>query len=79
MRLHALLLAAPLAAGLAAVLPAAVAGQDQGVPMATVERQYRNMSPVHIAKCDHDRSGYFTRSEMLCVQNIYRTFYLSDR
>jgi hypothetical protein len=57
---------------LAAPLPA----QDAGIPLAQVERQYRKMNEVHILKCDYDGDRLFTRTEMLCIQSIYRTFYL---
>jgi hypothetical protein len=71
--LPAALLAAALAAP-ATPLPA----QDAGLTLAEVERQYRRMSVVHIRKCDYDGNGIFTRTEMLCVQNVYRVFYLDN-
>jgi hypothetical protein len=40
-----------------------------------IERKYRNMSPVHIAKCDYDGDGLFTRTEQLCVAGIYQQMY----
>jgi hypothetical protein len=42
-----------------------------------IERKYRNMSPVHIEKCDFDGDGVFTRTEQLCVAGIYQQMYLS--
>jgi hypothetical protein len=42
-----------------------------------IERKYRNMSPVHIEKCDYDGDGVFTRTEQLCVAGIYQQMYLS--
>jgi hypothetical protein len=41
-----------------------------------LERKYRNMSPVHIEKCDYDRDGVFTKTEQLCVAGIYQQMYL---
>jgi hypothetical protein len=40
-----------------------------------IERKYRNMSPVHIEKCDYDGDGVFTRTEQLCVAGIYQQMY----
>ena len=34
------------------------------------------MNEVHILKCDYDGNQIFTRTEMLCVQSIYRSIYL---
>ena len=34
------------------------------------------MNEVHILKCDYDGNRIFTGTEMLCVQSIYRSFYL---
>ena len=68
----ALLLAIPLVQPMA---PAAVA-QSAGLSLAQVERKYPRMSTVHIEKCDRDRDGVYTRSEMLCVQGIYQAMYL---
>jgi hypothetical protein len=66
--LTTLLLLAPLAGPLLA--------QEQGLTLAQVERKYRQMNEVHILKCDYDGNQIFTRTEMLCVQSIYRSFYL---
>ena len=60
------------------LLAAPLAAQEAGVPLAQVERQYRKMNEVHILKCDHDGDRLFTRTEMLCVQSIYRAFYLDS-
>ena len=46
--------------------------------LAQIERKYRNMSPVHIEKCDYDGNGQFTRTEQLCVAGIYQQMYLDD-
>jgi len=50
--------------------------QAEGVPLAQLERKYRNMNEVHILKCDYDGNEVFTRTEVLCVQNIYWSLYL---
>jgi hypothetical protein len=72
----ALLVAVPLA------LPPAgpAAGQQQGTTytLAQVQSKYRRMNIVHIQKCDYDGNDVFTRTEMICVQNIYRVMYLND-
>ena len=46
--------------------------QQATLSLAQVERKYRYMSPVHINKCDYDRDGQFTRTELLCVAGIYQ-------
>ncbi|HVH01481.1 MAG TPA: hypothetical protein VM891_00730 [Amaricoccus sp.] len=56
-----------------------LAAQEAGLTLAQVERKYRKMNEVHILKCDRDGNRIFTRSEMLCVQSIYQTFYLDSR
>ena len=53
-----------------------LSAQEQGLTLAQVERKYRTMNEVHILKCDYDGNRIFTRTEMLCVQSIYRSFYL---
>lgn len=63
-----------LLSGLA--LPIRAQGGAEGVPLAQVERKYRQMSPVHIEKCDFNHDEVFTPTEMTCVQNIYRSMYL---
>jgi hypothetical protein len=50
--------------------------QQATLSLAQIERKYRNMSPVHINKCDYDRDGQFTRTEQLCVAGIYQQMYL---
>jgi hypothetical protein len=66
-----------LAALVAASLPAVTAfAQTQGLTLTEVERRYRTMNEVHILKCDHNGDLIFTKTEMLCVQSIYRSFYL---
>ena len=50
--------------------------QQATLSLAQIERKYRNMSPVHINKCDYDRDGQFTRTEQLCVAAIYQQMYL---
>ena len=39
----------------------------------------RNMSPVHINKCDYKKDGQFTRTEQLCVAGIYQVDADGDR
>lgn len=56
--------------------PGLAMAQDAGLTFAQVKSEYRQMSPVHIAKCDHDGNGVYTRTEMLCVSSIYQQFYL---
>ena len=67
----ALLLAIPL------VQPMAAVAQSAGLSLAQVERKYPRMSTVHIEKCDRDRDGVYTRTEMLCVQGIYQAMYIN--
>ena len=50
--------------------------QQATLSLAQIERKYRNMSPVHINKCDYDRDGQFTRTEQFCVAGIYQQMYL---
>jgi hypothetical protein len=50
--------------------------QQATLTLAQIERKYRNMSPVHINKCDYDKDGQFTRTEQLCVAGIYQQMYL---
>ena len=50
--------------------------QQATLSLAQIERKYRNMSPVHINKCDYDGDGQFTRTEQLCVAGIYQQMYL---
>lgn len=70
-----LALATTLAAGaVAAPIPA----QDSTLTLQQVERKYPRMNAVHIEKCDRDGDGLYTRTEMLCVESIYRTMYLND-
>jgi hypothetical protein len=51
---------------------------QQALTLAEVERKYRKMNEVHILKCDHDGDRLFTRTEMLCVESIYRSFYFEN-
>ena len=69
--MRSLLLSAML---LSLALPALA--QQGTMTLAQIERKYRNMSPVHIGKCDYDRNGLFTRTEQLCVAGIYQQMYL---
>jgi hypothetical protein len=50
--------------------------QQATLSLEQLERRYRNMSPVHIEKCDYDRDGVFTKTEQLCVASIYQVMYL---
>ena len=61
-----------VAAGLA--LPALA--QQAALSLQQIERKYPRMSIVHIEKCDHDGDGSFTRTEQLCVANIYQAMYM---
>lgn len=72
--MRALIPAGLLAAGLATLAPAFA--QDQGMTLAQVERKYRTMNEVHILKCDYDGNQIFDRTELICVQNIYRALYI---
>lgn len=58
----------------AAALPAAA--QTTGLTLDQVEREYRQMSPVFIRKCDHDGNGLYDRAELQCVRGIYSVMYL---
>lgn len=58
----------------AGALPAAA--QAAGLTFEQVQRKYRKMSPVFIAKCDHDGNGVFTNAELQCVSGIYSAMYL---
>ena len=51
---------------------------QQGLTLQQVEAKYPRMRPVHIAKCDHNGDGLYTRTEMLCVSGIYQQMYLAD-
>lgn len=50
--------------------------QQATLSLAQIERKYRQMSVVHIEKCDYDRDGQFTKTEQLCVAGIYQAMYL---
>jgi hypothetical protein len=49
--------------------------QQGTMTLEQIERRYPDMSPVHIAKCDYDGDGQFTRTEQLCVAGIYQQMY----
>jgi hypothetical protein len=66
-------------ATLFASLALSALAQQATMSLAEIERKYRQMSPVHIAKCDYDRDGRFTRTEQLCVAGIYEQMYLDSR
>lgn len=70
------LLTAALAALALGSAAAPAAAQSAGLTLAEVQRKYRNMSPVFIAKCDRDGSGLYDRSELHCVSGIYSAMYL---
>jgi hypothetical protein len=61
-----------MAAGLPAVAQQATLSLEQ------IERKYRQMSIVHIEKCDYDGNGQFTKAEQLCVAGIYQAMYLDS-
>jgi len=61
---------------LATLLAVPALAQTAGLTLDQVEREYPRMSPVHILKCDYDKNGVFTRTEMLCVAGIYEQMYL---
>lgn len=58
------------------VVPLAAGAQEAGLTYAQVKAEYRQMSSVHIKKCDHNGDGIYGRTEMLCVSSIYQSFYL---
>jgi hypothetical protein len=72
--MRALVTASLIAASLAPF--AAALAQEQVMTLAQVERRYRTMNEVHILKCDYDGDQLFTRTEMICVSNIYRALYV---
>ena len=63
-----------IAAFLGMAMPAVA--QQATLSLDQIERKYRQMSPVHIAKCDYDGDGQFTHTEQLCVAAIYQAMYL---
>jgi len=74
------IISATVAAALtAATFATPVFAQAEGIPLAQVERKYRTMNEVHILKCDYDGNRLFTRTEMICVQSIYRSLYVERR
>lgn len=71
LRLRGLSVAAlAVAAGLPAV------AQQSTLSLEQIERKYRQMSIVHIEKCDHDGDGQFSKTEQLCVAGIYQAMYM---
>ncbi len=72
----ALFLSVPLAVPPA--FPVAAQQQGQTYTLAQVQSKYRRMSVVHIEKCDYDGNDLYGKTEMICVQNIYRAMYLND-
>ena len=64
-----------LIALLGTALPA-VAQQQATLSLDQVQRKYRQMSVVHIKKCDHNGDGQYTKTEQLCVAGIYQQMYL---
>ena len=65
------LAAACFAASLAFPLIAGPAGAQSGVPLSQMERQYPNMSPIHIQKCDRNGDGLYDRGEQACVSSMW--------
>jgi len=60
------------AAALATVLAAGpAAAQTSGATLEQVQQRFRGMSEIHIAKCDHDGNGLYTRGEIACVRSLY--------
>lgn len=50
--------------------------QDGGtLTLEQVERKYRPMNIVHIAKCDYDADQRFDKAEQLCLAGLYRALY----
>jgi hypothetical protein len=62
------------AAPTALVLP--VWAQSQGLTFDQVQRKYRGMNEVHIAKCDRNHDNLIEPKEIHCVQGIYQVMYL---
>jgi hypothetical protein len=62
------------AAPTALVLP--VWAQSQGLTFDQVQRKYRGMNEVHIAKCDYNRDNLIEPKEIHCIQGIYQVMYL---
>lgn len=48
---------------------------DQPWSLQRIEARYPRMSPVHIAKCDHDGDGTFTRAERACISSLHSQLY----
>ena len=65
------LASAGLAAALALPLVAGPAVAQSGRTLAQMERQYPNMSPIHIEKCDRNGDGIFTSGEQACVSSMW--------
>lgn len=66
-------------AGAAALTALPAWPQATGLTFDQVQRKYRGMNEVHIAKCDYNRDGLIERSEIPCVEGIYRVMYLDRR
>jgi hypothetical protein len=49
--------------------------QDGTLTLEQVERKYRTMNIVHIAKCDYDADERFDKAEQLCLAGLYRVMY----
>jgi hypothetical protein len=55
-----------------------VLAQSGTLTLQQLEREYPDMSPVHIRKCDPSGAGVYDHTAQLCVASIYRTMYRSD-
>jgi hypothetical protein len=73
---HRLLAAAALAAAALAPPPGHAQGRDVALTLAQAQRRFPGMSPIHIAKCDGNRDGLYTRGELACVRSVYGVMYL---
>ena len=45
---------------------------DRPWSLQRIEARYPRLSPVHIAKCDRDGDGSFTRAERACIGGLPR-------
>lgn len=44
---------------------------DRPWSLQRIEARYPRLSPVHIAKCDRDGDGSFTRAERACIGGLH--------
>jgi hypothetical protein len=64
-----------LIAGLAVGLALPALAQNGTLTLEQVQRRYRAMNMVHIAKCDYDADQRFNKAEQLCLAGLYRAMY----